>query len=74
MILELSDETASLLSEIAEVEHTNPLQLAQRLIMEYLEDWQDIRAADKAMAELKNGEDYTISLEEFMEKMNALDN
>lgn len=74
MTLELDDDTAGLLNEFAQDEHVNPMQLANRLIMEKLEDWLDIRAADKALAELERGEDYTISLDEFLEQVNALDN
>jgi predicted transcriptional regulator len=55
--LELNDETTALLVEMAEREHTTPAQLANRLLIECLEDWQDAQAADRALAELERGED-----------------
>ena len=47
-ILELDNETTTLLSEMATHEHTSVAQLANRLLTECLEDWQDLTAADKA--------------------------
>ena len=47
-ILELDNETIALLSEMAAHEHTSLTQLANRLLTECLEDWQDSQAADKA--------------------------
>ena len=50
--LELDNETTALLAEMAENEHTTLAKLANRLLVKCLEDWQDARAADKALAEL----------------------
>ena len=52
--LEIDNETTALLSEMAEQEHITLVQLANRLLNEALEDWQDARAADEALAELEN--------------------
>lgn len=46
--LEIDNETTALLAEMAENEHTTLAKLANRLLVECLEDWQDARAADKA--------------------------
>ena len=46
--LELDNETTALLTEIAENEHISLAQLANRLLVECLEDYQDARLADKA--------------------------
>ncbi|UOA08578.1 hypothetical protein [Methylobacter sp. S3L5C] len=51
--LELDNETTILLAEMAENEHTTPARLANRLLVECLEDWQDARAADKALTPLR---------------------
>lgn len=72
MILELNDETAVLLKELAELEHINPIQLANRLIMEQLEDYLDAKAADKALAELESGEDTLVSFEEWGRQLDAM--
>ncbi len=46
--LEIDNKTAALLTEIAENEHVSLAQLANRLLIECLEDYQDVRLADKA--------------------------
>ncbi len=46
--LEIDNETSALLAEMAENEHTTLAQLANKLLIECLEDWQDARLADKA--------------------------
>jgi hypothetical protein len=74
MILEINDETAKLLKELAELEHINPIQLANRLIMQQLEDYLDAKAADKALVELESGEDSIISFEEWERQLNAMEN
>lgn len=62
--LELDNETTALLAEMAAQEHTTLAQLANRLLAECLEDWQDAQAADKALAELERGEDILLDWEE----------
>jgi thymidine phosphorylase len=46
--LELDNETSTLLAEMAKQEHTTLAQLANRLLTECLEDWQDAQTANKA--------------------------
>ena len=46
--LKLDNKTTALLTEIAENEHITLAQLANRLLIECLEDYQDARLADKA--------------------------
>lgn len=72
MILELSDETALSLNELAGTEHINPIQLVNRLIMEYIEDWRDAKAADIALAELENGDDTLVSFEEWERQLDEM--
>lgn len=70
--LELDNETTALLAEMAEHEHTTIAQLANRILIECLEDWQDTQAADKALAELERGEDSVISLDEWESQLDAM--
>ena len=70
--LELDNETTALLSKMAEHEHTTLVQLANRLLTECLDDWQDAQAADKALAELERGEDTVISLEDWESQLDAM--
>ncbi len=46
--LELDNNITALLTEIAESEHISLTQLANRLLVECVEDYQDTRLADKA--------------------------
>lgn len=70
--LELDNETTALLAKMAEQEHTTLAQLANRLLTECLDDWQDAQAADKALAELERGEDTVISLEDWERQLDAM--
>lgn len=72
MTLELDNETTALLAEMAAQEHTTLAQLANKLLMECLEDWQDAQAADKALAELERGGDTVISFEEWERQLDGL--
>ncbi|MFI3198076.1 MAG: DUF6290 family protein [Methylococcaceae bacterium] len=70
--LELDNEKTALLAEMAENEHTTLAKLANRLLVECLEDWQDARAADKALTELEQGEDTVISFEEWERQLDGM--
>ncbi|MFZ2451388.1 MAG: DUF6290 family protein [Methylovulum miyakonense] len=70
--VELNNETTALLAEMAEQEHTTLAQLANRLLTECLEDWQDARAADAALAELESGSDTVISFEDWEKQLDAM--
>ena len=61
------------INHIAETEHTPVSNWVAQKLTEIVEDYQDIQAANKAKAELLKGDDYIISLDEFMGRMNALD-
>jgi hypothetical protein len=65
MTLELDDETATLLTELVELEHLSPAQLLKKMLYEHLENYQDELDAKEAeqvlqeaggisLAELKN--------------------
>jgi hypothetical protein len=65
MTLELDDETATLLTELVEIEHLSPVQLLKKMLQEHLENYQDEQDAKEAeqvlqesggisLAELKN--------------------
>jgi hypothetical protein len=70
--LEIDNQTTALLAEMAAQEHTTLAQLANRLLAECLEDWQDARAADAALAELESGLDTVISFEEWEQQLDAM--
>jgi len=72
--LELDNETTALLSEMAENEHTTLAQLANRLLIECLEDWQDARAADKAYQRIVDGDAKTLSWDEVKAGLYDMDN
>ncbi|MDD5215352.1 MAG: hypothetical protein PHQ03_07440 [Methylococcales bacterium] len=64
------------INHIATMEHIAPetvLERAMQSFIDNLEDKADIQAADKAKSELLSGDDYAISLDEFMGRMNAVD-
>lgn len=48
MTLELDDETAGVLNELAEQQHLSPAQLVKAALFEYLEDCQDAKRAEAA--------------------------
>lgn len=48
MTLELDDETAGVLAELAEQQHLSPAQLVKTALLEYLEDCQDTKRAEAA--------------------------
>jgi hypothetical protein len=65
MTLELDDETATLLTELVELEHLSPAQLLKKMLHEHLENYQDeldVKEAEQvlqesggiSLAELKN--------------------
>lgn len=70
--LELDNDTTALLAKMAENEHTTLAKLANRLLVECIEDWQDTQAADAALAELERGADTVISLEQWENQLDAL--
>ncbi|MFI3221725.1 MAG: DUF6290 family protein [Methylococcaceae bacterium] len=72
--LELDNETTALLSEMAENEHTTLAQLANRLLIECLEDWQDARAADKAYQRIVDGDAKILSWDEVKAGLYDMDN
>lgn len=61
------------INQIAHKENTPVENWVTQKLTELVEDYQDIQAADKVKAELLNGDDCVIGLDEFMERMNALD-
>ena len=48
MTLELDDETAGVLAELAEQQHLSPAQLVKTALLEYLEDCQDSKRTEAA--------------------------
>ncbi len=45
MTLELDDETATLLTELVELEHLSHTQLLKKMLHEHLENYQDVKQA-----------------------------
>lgn len=48
MTLELDDETADVLNQLATEQHLSPAQLVKAALREYLEDCQDTKRAEAA--------------------------
>lgn len=48
MILEIDDETAGVLNELAERQHISPALLIKNALLEYLEDIQDSNRGEEA--------------------------
>lgn len=48
MTLELDDETADVLKQLANEQHLSPAQLVKAALREYLEDCQDTKRAEAA--------------------------
>jgi len=66
MTLELDDETATLLTELVELEHLSPAQLLKKMLHEHLENYQD--ELDTKEAEQVLQESGGISLAELKNK------
>lgn len=66
MTLELDDETATLLTELVELEHLSPAQLLKKMLHEHLENHQDELDAQEAEQVLQ--EPGGISLSELKNK------
>jgi predicted DNA-binding protein len=71
--LEIDNETSALLAEMAANEHTTLAQLANKLLLECLEDWQDARAADKAYQRIIDGDAKILSWDEVKEGLYDMD-
>ncbi len=63
--IDIDDETLNLLNQLAECEHTTPSEILKRAIVETLEDWQDARIAEQAIADIESGKDTVITFEEW---------
>lgn len=48
MLLEIDDETAGVLNQLAEQQHVSPAQLIKNAMQSYLEDYQDAQRAEAA--------------------------
>ena len=48
MTLELDDETAGVLNQLANEQHLSPAQLVKTALLEYLEDCQDTKRTEAA--------------------------
>ena len=55
MSLEIDDETAGMLAELAEQQHLSPAQLVKTALLEYLEDCQDAKRAEAAYQRYLDG-------------------
>ncbi|MFU8790124.1 MAG: DUF6290 family protein [Methylobacter sp.] len=71
--LELDNETTALLAEMAENEHTTLAKLANRLLVECIEDYQDTLAAEKALADIDSGETQVLSWDDVKAGLYELD-
>ncbi|PPD49590.1 MAG: hypothetical protein CTY16_03730 [Methylobacter sp.] len=71
--LELNNETAALLAKMAEQKHTSLALLANKLLIECLEDWQDAQAADQAYQRYIDSGEVSHSLDDVVKEL-GLDN
>ncbi|MDD4914833.1 MAG: DUF6290 family protein [Methylococcales bacterium] len=55
MTLEIDDETAGVLNELAIQQHLSPAQLVKTALLEYLEDCQDSKRAEAAYIRYVDG-------------------
>lgn len=55
MTLEIDDETAGVLNELAIQQHLSPAQLVKTALLEYLEDYQDSKHAEAAYLRYVDG-------------------
>lgn len=55
MTLELDDETADVLKQLANEQHLSPAQLVKAALREYLEDCQDTKQAEAAYQRYLDG-------------------
>jgi predicted transcriptional regulator len=64
MTLELDDETAGELHDLAEQQHLSPAQLVKTALLEYLEDCQDAKRAEAAYQRYLNSGKVSHSLDD----------
>lgn len=64
MTLELDDETADVLNQLATEQHISPAQLVKAALLEYLEDSQDAKRAEAAYQSYLDGGKVSHSLED----------
>ena len=55
MTLELDDETACVLNDLAEQQYLSPAQLVKTALLEYLKDCQDTKRAEAAYQSYLDG-------------------
>lgn len=71
--LDLDKEIEHEINDIAKTTGQNSGQVLTGIILAYLEDRHDAMLAEKAIDELINGDDNTITLSELEKSINALD-
>jgi predicted DNA-binding protein len=64
MTLQIDDDLAAMLTQLAEQEHTSPAQLIKNVLTEYLEDIHDARLAEQAIKEIERGEETLLNWED----------
>lgn len=69
MSLEIDDETAGMLAELAEQQHLSPAQLVKTALLEYLEDCQDAKRAEAAYQRYLDGGKVSHSLDDVVKAL-----
>ncbi len=69
MTLELDDETATLLTELVEIEHLSPAQLLKKMLQEHLEDYQDAKQAELAYQRYVDGGKVSYDLNDVVKEL-----
>jgi predicted DNA-binding protein len=64
MTLQIDDDLAAMLTDLAEQEHTSPAQLIKSVLTEYLEDVRDARLAEQTLEQIENGEETLLAWED----------
>jgi len=69
MNLEIDDETASVLNQIAAEQHIPPAELVKAALRQYLEDCQDAKLAEAAWQRYINGGKVSHNLDDVVKEL-----
>lgn len=72
--LNLNDDLINAVQDIAAQRHTTAEQLITDALLELIEDYRDIQAAEAALKRIENGEDQLLSWQEVKAGLYDLDN
>lgn len=70
--IELDDDLVAEIEQLAAIEHKTVRQIANECLRELIEDYQDARAAEAAIARIESGESSVISFDAWEAKLDAM--